>query len=939
MQMKKCELLPCFLVLICVQSVRLEGDNCTGFCAGLENSSEGGSEASSSGDSENGLELSDLSINLKFATPCETPNGEVTFCVNLSQCPILEAVKNKKRYSDYIQAAKCGTKNEDVENFRVCCGKYKNFRNKKLKPEQAIETADDASASKPIFDSDLLLPRDCGTQRFILRGRIVGGTEALLGEYPWMARLIHKNKNGRKNYGCAGFLIHPKYVVTAAHCIVSEFAEIRGDPYSVLLGEHNVATVIDCSPRGSVCADPVQISRINKTIVHSAYSKESKNHHNDIALLYLNKHVRISDFVRPICLAMQEDLNCRQYYISGWGKTETAETSPVKLKVNLSVFDKEVCKEKFKSLLDLDIHESQICAGGERMKDSCNGDSGGPLMMYNGSHFLAAGLVSYGVGCGMADWPGVYSSIPYHLNWIKLNMLDITIKNPKVKKPRSLDKAKAAKASAVAGSVNVCRTPNDTQGYCTQLQNCVHLGKLANSTDLRGRKFVRTSICGYDLDNSYLYCCDADGVLEKLKENCTFTSKPNMAPTQEYHSSPPPVKIESSTTPPTVTGSPLVSHLSYCQTPNGDIAQCMSIFSCPSLLAAAVSNTTSDSRRYLRESTCGYKSGIFFVCCGKDINFAQSNLEQDFAEEAEEIRPSDAIGEDMCGVEVTPENVPFVREDRNLFQNISLENRIFGGTESELHEFPWVALLEYADNHTGYRVFLCAGSLISSRHVLTAAHCIIPVSAYKMVSVRLGAWNYTTTDKYCAQSNGTTVCIDPAVDVEVASSYVHPSYVPRTKQKHHDIGIITLKNDVKFTGHVRPICLPIQGVDAPPGERLTLSGWGLTGFNDATVIKQKVDVPLIPVSQCSLMFLKNFTLGTKEERRLSRGQFCAGGESGKDACVGDSGAPLMRRFNSSRWHVEGVVSFGIGCGVTDFYGVYTKVSYYTDWIREIVSNK
>ncbi|XP_066248692.1 phenoloxidase-activating factor 1-like [Euwallacea similis] len=487
--------------------------------------------------------------------------------------------------------------------------------------------------------------------------------------------------------------------------------------------------------------------------------------------------------------------------------------------------------------------------------------------------------------------------------------------------------------------LNVCRTPNDTQGYCTQLQNCPHLGRLAQSADLKGREFVQTSICGYDLNNSNLYCCDANGVLEEAKENCTSTPKPDVVPTQEYNLHASTAKIQSTTLPPIVTGSPLVPQLSYCQTPNGDIAQCMSIFSCPPLLAAAISNTTSDSKRYLRESTCGYESGIFFVCCGKDINFVQSNLEEEFADETEEIKPSNAIDEDVCGVEVAPENVAAMRWNKNLFQNISLENRIFGGTDSELHEFPWVALLEYADKQTGDRGFLCAGSLISSRHVLTAAHCMVSASTHKMVSVRLGAWNYTTTDKNCAQRNGTTVCIDPAVDVEVGSLHVHPSYVPRTKQKHHDIGIIELKSDVKFTGHVRPICLPIQGEDAPPGERLTLSGWGLTGFNEATVVKQKVNVPLIPVSQCSLMFLRNFTLDTRKVHRLSRGQFCAGGESGKDACVGDSGAPLMRRSNSSRWHVEGVVSFGIGCGLTDLYGVYTKVSYYTDWIREIISNK
>lgn len=71
------------------------------------------------------------------------------------------------------------------------------------------------------------LPKKCGSQ-ILVDNRIIGGIEAELGEFPWMARLQYKNVYGNLRVGCAGFLIHKKYVLTAAHCIESKFAEVYG---------------------------------------------------------------------------------------------------------------------------------------------------------------------------------------------------------------------------------------------------------------------------------------------------------------------------------------------------------------------------------------------------------------------------------------------------------------------------------------------------------------------------------------------------------------------------------------------------------------------------------------------------------------------------------------------------------------------------------------
>ncbi|XP_050312699.1 phenoloxidase-activating factor 1-like isoform X2 [Anthonomus grandis grandis] len=402
--------------------------NCSGVCVGLENSSENTSEnVSDYSDQINVQDLLNITGNLssvfRFATPCETPNFEVALCIEISKCPVLDAVKSKRKYAEFVEASQCGPENADKSDIRVCCGKYNSFRNVSKNIVSVPSVPDDMT----------VLPKKCGTQKLIMRGRIVGGTEAALGEYPWMARIIHKNIYGQKSYGCAGFLIHAKYVLTAAHCIHSEFSKVRGDPYSVLLGEHNTTTKIDCSPGGTFCADPVQTSRISNIVVHKEYQQSSKNHHHDIALIHLRKAIKLTDFVQPICLQTNNELNVKKYYISGWGKTETSESSPVKLKVDLVPFDKQECQEKF-DMLNLEIDNTQICAGGEKLKDSCNGDSGGPLMTFNGTNYFASGLVSYGIGCGMPGWPGIYTSIPAYIDWITAQIIDVSTRSPKIRK-------------------------------------------------------------------------------------------------------------------------------------------------------------------------------------------------------------------------------------------------------------------------------------------------------------------------------------------------------------------------------------------------------------------------------------------------------------------------------------------------------------------------
>ncbi|CAG9856887.1 unnamed protein product [Phyllotreta striolata] len=338
-----------------------------------------------------------LEATPKFATECLTPNSAPGLCIDILKCsPLLKLLNTSK--TDYIKLSSCGPKNYRLYP-KVCCelgiNNYKEIVSKEVS----------------------ILPNKCGSIKVTMQTRILGGSNSALGEFPWMALLVHK-KNEFTSLGCSAFLIHKNYVLTAAHCVHTNLTEIRGPVFAVILGEHNMKTKVDCIPPGNYCADPLQVSHISKVIIHQDYNIESTGHYNDIALIRMKKAAKNTDFVSPICLKTDKAQSGESYIISGWGRTETDAFSNVKRKVEIPAVDNETCRKKYREM-GIEIKDTQICGGGEKGKDSCTGDSGGPLMIQNGTHYVAAGIVSYGIGCGIENWPGVYTNIPSYIPWIE----------------------------------------------------------------------------------------------------------------------------------------------------------------------------------------------------------------------------------------------------------------------------------------------------------------------------------------------------------------------------------------------------------------------------------------------------------------------------------------------------------------------------------------
>ncbi|KAL0270403.1 UNVERIFIED_CONTAM: hypothetical protein PYX00_007825 [Menopon gallinae] len=159
---------------------------------------------------------------------------------------------------------------------------------------------------------------------------------------------------------------------------------------------------------------------------------------------------------------------------------------------------------------------------------------------------------------------------------------------------------------------------------------------------------------------------------------------------------------------------------------------------------------------------------------------------------------------------------------------IDLPRRILGGTTADIDEFPWLALLQYK-NRNGQRSHDCGGALISSRYVVTAAHCTIGLGVttrkLKLEKVRLGEWDLSTeTD--CQHE----LCSKRVQEIDIEEIINHPDYNPRESSQTNDIALLRLRREAETNQFVHPICLPLDDMAKMnfEGKRMSVAGWGRT---------------------------------------------------------------------------------------------------------------
>lgn len=234
--------------------------------------------------------------------------------------------------------------------------------------------------------------------------KIIGGFDADPNAWPWMAALINPDFGSDfDGQICGGSLIHPNWVLTAAHCVYNA----HGIDFDILLGRSNLK---------ALGGEKIGVKNI---IIYPNYDDITTD--GDLALLELQH----ASSITPVSIIGQfinsALVNSGDSIAIGWGDiTPDSRNYPAKLQqVTLPVITNTKCQEA-KELAGVDITENMLCAGYETGgKDSCSGDSGGPLFIANAvGDPLQIGITSFGIGCALPDAYGVYTRVSRFTDWI-----------------------------------------------------------------------------------------------------------------------------------------------------------------------------------------------------------------------------------------------------------------------------------------------------------------------------------------------------------------------------------------------------------------------------------------------------------------------------------------------------------------------------------------
>ncbi|XP_017010367.2 seminase [Drosophila takahashii] len=219
--------------------------------------------------------------------------------------------------------------------------------------------------------------------------------------------------------------------------------------------------------------------------------------------------------------------------------------------------------------------------------------------------------------------------------------------------------------------------------------------------------------------------------------------------------------------------------------------------------------------------------------------------------------------------------------------NAQIQPRIVGGTTTTLSAVGgFMVNLRYDGK------FYCGGSLVSSRHVVTAAHCL---NGYKAGRITV--------------QGGVSQLSQTGVVRRVAKYFIPNSF--SSSSLNWDVGVVRLQSSLTGSGITT---IPLCSVQWNVGDYMRVSGWGVTRYGNSSPSNQ------LRTARIQLIRKKTCQAAYANKDSLTASTFCAR-SGGKDSCSGDSGGGAI--FNNQ---LCGIVSWGLGCANAQYPGVYTSVN-------------
>ncbi|CAF4263140.1 unnamed protein product, partial [Rotaria socialis] len=519
----------------------------------------------------------------------------------------------------------------------------------------------------------------------------------------------------------------------------------------------------------------------------------------------------------------------------------------------------------------------QFCAGATSGgRDTCQGDSGDPLMAFVNNTWVLAGLTSSGVGCARPGYSGIYTRVSDYIPFIEANVSFTGNVGGEV----PADHAWGWMLSLRKSGSHACGACLLTSEYDITVAHCV-------------KSVVNPPTVSIFAGTNYLYDTTSVTVQQKtitkiiMHPNYNDTTVTNDIVILKFAS----LKITSSfklaficlpkqnqdpfqTNPNLVAiGWRTTSQYTYSSTSNS----CQQSGTINSNLQFCAGVTTGG------KDTCQGNSGSPLMTCVNNCWVL--------------------AGTTSVGIGCAQAGYPA--------QSTVLISRIVGGEAAADYAWGWIVSLQRSLSHS------CGASLLTSEYAVTAAHCVYDVSDISILSILAGT-------NYLYYPSVTTIQRRAVTGV-----IIHPDFNSVTIT--NDIAILQFDPlNVSSSSKLAFICLPKQNQDPfQTNSALVAIGWGTTSQYSKTPSSYLQQVTVQAFSSRSTWCQQSGIANTAVS-------FCAGIiDGGKDTCRGDSGGPLMAFVNNT-WVLAGLTSFGYGCAQAGYPGVYARVSAFISFINSTV---